>query len=286
MRGSYLFSTVLGLLVPGVWLAALAASPMTPGATAPQTVENRYDPLDRILDTYVREGLVYYRALKAERAGLDGFIRSLDVPAAVRATWPVADQQVFWVNGYNALVLRTVIDAYPIQGTASAYPAKSIRQIPGAFERAPHAIGGERLTLDQIEAKIASAFGDARLILALGRGALGSPRLRSEVYRADTLGAQLDAVVKECAERRRCATLDRAANTLTMTPLVGWQAAAFERTFPDTAGRWRTRSNIERAVLTMLMPHLFPSERDFLADDKFQMTYGPFDWTLNDLTGR
>jgi len=285
MRGSYLFSTVCGLLVPGVWLAILVASPMTPATVSPQTVEKRYDPLDQILDTHVREGLVYYRALKADRAPLDAFIRTLDVPDTARAAWPVAEQQAFWINGYNALVLRTVINAYPIQGPAAAYPSSSIRQIPGAFERVQHAIAGEALTLDQIETKIA-AFGDARLLLAQGRGAIGSPRLRSEAYRADRLEAQLSAVVKECADRRTCATIDRAANTLTMNPLMGWQAASFERTYPDTAGRWPTRSGIERAVLTMLLPHLLPGERDVIAGNTFEMKYGTFDWTLNDLTGR
>ena len=41
----------------------------------------------------------------------------------------------FWLNAYNALVLKTVVDHYPIPGASAGYPAKSIRQIPGAFER-------------------------------------------------------------------------------------------------------------------------------------------------------
>jgi hypothetical protein len=33
-------------------------------------------------------------------------------------------------------------------------------------------------------------------------------------------------------------------------------------------------------------PHVFPSERDFLAAGMFRMVYGQFDWRLNDLAGR
>ena len=44
-------------------------------------------------------------------------------------------QLAYWINAYNAFVLRTVIDDYPIRGRAADYPPNSIRQIPGAFER-------------------------------------------------------------------------------------------------------------------------------------------------------
>ena len=43
--------------------------------------------LDVVLDTYVREGLVYYRALRSERGRLDAYISNLDVPAASFERW-------------------------------------------------------------------------------------------------------------------------------------------------------------------------------------------------------
>ena len=46
--------------------------------TAPD-VELMHRPLDQMLDLYVRDGLVYYRALKTERARLDRYIASLNV---------------------------------------------------------------------------------------------------------------------------------------------------------------------------------------------------------------
>ena len=242
-------------------------------------------PLDRILDTYVRDGLVYYRALQIERAALDGYVASLNVPAKTLASWPAAAQQAFWVNAYNALVLRTVIDAYPIRGKAADFPPDSIRQIPGAFDRTTHRVGGESLTLDAIEAKIA-AFGDARLLLALGRGARGSPRLRSEAYRAERLDAQLDAVVKECATRAVCTHVDLASNTLLVTPVVGWHEAAFVKTFAAGGEMWANRAPVERAVAAMIYPHLFAREREALALNTFRVEYRAFDWSLNLLGSR
>ena len=95
----------------------------------------RRKTFDEFLDLYVRDGYVYYRALRSERSRFDAYVNSL---AGVQIDALSRDEQVaFWLNAYNALVLRTVIDHYPIQGRSPDYPPKSIRQIPGAFERLP-----------------------------------------------------------------------------------------------------------------------------------------------------
>src|SRR5581483_8249 len=73
-----------------------------------QESDARRGALDQILDLYVRDGFVYYRALKAERAKLDGYVNQL--AAAAPDQMPRNEQIAFWINAYNALVLRTVVD--------------------------------------------------------------------------------------------------------------------------------------------------------------------------------
>ena len=48
-------------------------------AAAAQTASRSalHRPLDEVLDLYVRDGLVYYRALKSDRRKLDAYIASL-----------------------------------------------------------------------------------------------------------------------------------------------------------------------------------------------------------------
>src|SRR5688572_8399069 len=70
-------------------------------------------PLDSILDTNVRDGLVYYRALQSGRAPLDRYVSSLNLPADTFASLSREAQMAFWVNAYNAVVLQTVINRYP-----------------------------------------------------------------------------------------------------------------------------------------------------------------------------
>jgi hypothetical protein len=262
------------LLAPVVALLLTTAAPAA----------DYYAPLDHVLDTYVREGNVYYRALESERRALDPFVHALAAPPEPVARMSDAARTAFWINAYNALVLRTVIDHYPIKGRAAEYPADSIRQIAGAFDKIAYDVAGERLTLDEIEAR-AIAAGGGRVVFALGRGAVGSGRLKSEAYRADRLDAQLESAVKEFVVRVACLKVDEGADTLTVSPLFSWRRDPIIATFQAGGGAWPGRSPIEQAIAALASPKLFPSERAYLAENRFQLKYGDFDWRLNDLTG-
>ena len=48
---------------------------------------------------------------------------------------------------------------------------------------------------------------------------------------------------------------------------------------------WANRSPIERAIVAMAYPHLLPSEKEVLEQNSFRMSFGEYDWRLNDLTG-
>ena len=240
---------------------------------------------DEILDTYVRDGLVYYRALKLERAKFDAYVGTL-AGASIESA-PRDEQLAFWLNAYNAIVLQTVIDHYPIAQRTSQYPPHSVRQVPGAFERLPHRVAGRTLTLDQIEQTVLPRFQDPRVYLALGRGSLGGGRLRSEAFAPGRLESQLKEVSEECLTRSECVHLDRDANKLTVSAIFSWREKDFVAAYADKAPEeYAARSPVERAVLAFIQPKLLTTERDFLARNQFQLAYRPYDWSLNDLTGR
>jgi hypothetical protein len=240
---------------------------------------------DQLLDLYVRGGDVYYRAMKSDRAKLDGYLNL--VAGASIDKLSREEQIAFWLNAYDALVLRTVIDHYPIQGKSAAYPAKSIRQIPGAFERLPHRVAGRTLTLDQIEQTVLTDFHDPRLYFAIGRGAIGSGRLRSEAFAPGRLEEQLTEVAAECVSRAQCIQVDREAGKVGASAIFSWRENEFAAKYADAApAAFASRSPIERAVIAFVMPKLLTTEKEFMAKNTFQVVYKPFDWTLNDLTGR
>ena len=250
-----------------------------------QEDDARRRAFDQLLDVNVRDGLVYYRALRASRGALDGYITALGSASLVGRSRE--ERMAFWVNAYNAIVLKTVIDHYPIAQRSKEYPARSIRQIPGAFERVTHRIAGRMLTLDQIEQTVLPEFGDPRLYLALGRGAMGSGRLRSEAYSAADLERQLTAMANECVTRAQCAEIDRSGGKVRVNAIFSWREPEFVAAYADKAPAvFSSRSPLERAVVAFLGGRLVTTEREFLEKNQFSVEFIPFDWTLNDLTGR
>jgi hypothetical protein len=240
---------------------------------------------DELLDLYVRDGEVYYHALKVQRGHLDAFVNQI---AGANIDRLSRDEKVaFWINAYNALVLRTVVDHYPILGKSASFPQKSIRQIPGAFERTAHRVAGRTLTLDQIEQTVLTEFNDPRIFLALGRGAEDGGRLRSEAYSGAKLETQLADAAAECINRQHCVHVDRQADKVVISPVFSWREKEFSSAFADKAPRaYASRSPIERAILAFVEPKLLTTEKEHLEKNTFTVEFGQFDWKLNDLTGR
>jgi len=276
-----------------VWLSVLSAPAVAlvrplEQQSGPSAVEGLHRPFDDILDLYVRDGLVYYLALRNERARFDRYVQSLgDVSAGTLSSWPRERQLAYWINAYNAFVLRTVIDHYPIRGKSAEYPANSLRQVPGAFERRTFRAGGRSVTLDAIEQDVVATFNDPRALLALSRGAQGGPRLKSEAFTAERLDAQLETMQSELVTRRELVFVDIANERLSVNPLFSWREEAFANGLAQHAADvYATRSPLERAVLALIEPLLVPNEREYLRNNTFRMAFHDFDWRLNDLTGR
>jgi len=274
---------LFAVLLSGLLLAPWSAPPVI---AVQGQVEPLHRPLDQILDLYVRDGLVYYRALKSERAKLDRYAASLNVAAGTYERWSRDEQAAFWLNAYNVFVLETVIDQYPIKGRTAAFPANSIRQIPGAFDRLKHRAAGRSVTLDEIEKTILPEFKDPRLYLALGRGAVGSGRLRSEAFSGDRLEKQLADVQLEFVGEQPMLKIDRSSGTVSVTPILSWREADFIAAYDKGAsGPYAQRSAIERAIIAFILPRVLPLERELLEKNEFRIVFHEFDWRLNDLTG-
>jgi len=263
----------------GIVLAAsgISAQQFTPAPGA----DPLHLPFDQILDVNVRDGLVYYRALKSDRGRLDRYVASLNVAPATYKGWSKEQQMAFWVNAYNAFVLVTVINHYPMHGT--------IRQIPGVFDKAPWHAAGRTVTLDQIEKTILPEFKDPRVYFALGRGAVGSGRLRSEAYTAERLEKQLAEARADVVNNRHMYRLDKLTGTLSVSPIFSWREAEFVAAFdkPDDPALkgMQQRSPIERAIIAFVTPNLLPSERELIQKNEFKVAFLEMDWRLNDLTG-
>ena len=107
-------------------------------------------PFDRVCREYVNElGLVDYTALKEHPEDLDEFLNEVAAvsPHSNLATFPGAREALaYWINAYNALMMKAVLQAYP---------TKSVHDIePDVFMTRSRVCGGEKLSLDDIETGI------------------------------------------------------------------------------------------------------------------------------------
>ena len=69
---------------------------------------------DTLLKKHVSTtGKVNYKNLKQDKAALEVYIKTLsdNVPAD---SWSKNDKFAYWINAYNALTLKTIVDNYPL----------------------------------------------------------------------------------------------------------------------------------------------------------------------------
>ena len=98
---------------------------------------------------------------------------------------------------------------------------------------------------------------------------------------------QLAEAADECPTRAQCVRLERESGKLHASSIFSWREKEFVAAYADKAPAvFASRSPIERAIVAYILPKMLPSEKEYLEKNSFQVVYEPFDWTLNDLTGR
>src|SRR5262249_38666689 len=125
----------------------------------------------------------YAQVTPIDRESLNAYIARLS--ALLVSKYARAEQLAYWINLYNALTVRLVLDHYPVA---------SIRDIdisPGLFADGPWdkdliTVEGKRITLNDIEHRILRPiWNDPRLHYALNCAALGCPNLQPTAFTSD-----------------------------------------------------------------------------------------------------
>lgn len=243
-----------------------------------------FDPTQSVfgelLNRHVRDGRVDYAALKRERGALETYLReiaAIDAPTVAR--WTRAEQLAYWLNAYNAFVLATIVDHYPIQRgswVGIAFPANSIWQIPGAFKEQRFSAGGRRVSLDDIEhAIIRPGFHEPRVHMALVCAARSCPDLRSEPYRAADLEAQLDDQTRRfIADSRKGVRFDVSGTEVHLSRIFKWFAEDFAM-----LGVGEPAAGVLEFVARYSVE---PARAAALRSGKLHLRYLDYDWTLNE----
>ncbi len=164
-----------------------------------------------------------------------------------------SNYQAFWINAYNLSVIKGIVDNYP---TNSPLDNK------GFFDKTTYSLAGKNITLNDIEHTLLRAqFNDARFHFVLVCGAVGCPPLINDAYLPNTLNKQLEEQTKK-AINSSFLKVNTKKKRVEASQIMEWYKADFTmngETEIDFINKYRTEK----------------------LDNKFKLSYFPYDWTIN-----
>ncbi|MBE0502004.1 MAG: DUF547 domain-containing protein [Desulfuromonadales bacterium] len=207
---------------------------------------------------------VRYAAVTSEdKKRLAGYLDSLQGTAV--STLNRQEQKAYWINLYNALTVKTIIDHYPV---------KSIRDIdisPGWFSDGPWdarllTIEGEKLSLNDIEHRILRPiWQDNRVHYAVNCASLGCPNLQSEPFTVETLEELLDRSASDYINHPRGMKVE--GDKAILSSIYNW----FQVDFGGNA----------EGVRQHLLKYAEADRAEYLKTGKVIFSYD-YDWGLNE----
>ena len=160
---------------------------------------------------------------QGDRKSLDAYIQQLQQVEVTKLNR--SGQKAYWINLYNALTVKVVLDHYPV---------KSIRDIkisPGLFSSGPWGaklvtIQGQQVSLDDIEHRILRPlWKDNRVHYAVDCASLGCPNLQPDAYKAENTEALLEKGAREYVNNPRGVRME--GDRLRLSSIYDWFQADF-----------------------------------------------------------
>ena len=223
---------------------------------------------DRLLESYIRpdaEGLnrfAYGEVTPADKAVLEDYIAMLSETRI--SGFGRAEQMAYWINLYNALTVKVILDHYPVE---------SIRDIdtsPGWFSDGPWGeelvtVEGEAITLDDIEHRILRPiWRDPRIHYAVNCASVGCPNLQQQAFTGENAEALLDAGARAYINSPRGIQVEDGA--LQVSSIYVW----FAEDFGDS----------DEAIIQHLKRYADPPLAEILERAK-EIDSHDYDWRLN-----
>jgi hypothetical protein len=237
--------------------------------------EARVDHIDHsawqdILDRYIAPdaagvNLVDYEALAADAgdagklAGYLDYLESLDPRGYKRA-----EQMAYWINFYNALTVKVVLDAYPVDTIRDIH--EGVVPYTGPWDDVHARVAGEDLTLNHMEHGILRPiWQDERIHYAVNCAAYGCPHLLATAFTADNTEALLDAGARDYVNNPRGVDIVD-EDFIVVSSIYDW----YTEDFGDT----------EESVREHLIEHAEDDLASFLEGFEGFIEYD-YDWSLN-----
>jgi len=160
--------------------------------TLSPATEPEWAGYEHLLQNYVHPGekndtalnLVDYQALAVDKAWASLLTRLADFDPKQLAS--SEEKLAFWINAYNILAIKVVLDHWPLQSIRDAGSFFS-----PVWKEPAGIVGGEMRSLNEVEHQILRPMGEPRIHFAIVCASVSCPDLKTTPYRAATLNRQL-----------------------------------------------------------------------------------------------
>lgn len=218
---AHLALAVIPLIACFVSAAALTPIPTGASIASDGSATISHKQFNRVLKAVVEGESVDYLTLRTEHwAALNVY---LDEMAAIEVDrLPRADQLAYYINLYNATMLKVVAERHTETYRVSDDEFK-------VFEEPLVRLKSGRVSLNHLENKIIRPqFNDARIHAAVNCAAASCPPLRAEAYLGNKLDQQLDEQMRAFVNDRSRNPISRDGKTIRVSKIFEWYAVDFD----------------------------------------------------------
>lgn len=139
-----------------------------------------FEEANTFFTTYAEHNAVKYQELYHRPKGLLSLVQQIETTTL--ADLSPEEQKAFYINAYNLLVIKTVIDHYPIA---------SPNEVVEFWDGVTYSVGGTMYTLESLETYVLQKYKDPRLHFALSNGSMACAPIANFAYQPTELEEQL-----------------------------------------------------------------------------------------------
>ncbi len=276
---------VLGTLVLLLWLNR-------PERVVPERDENAslpaagfpHERFERLLTRFVAaDGYVDYASWHADadaRSELRAYLSAVAAfsPTATPERFPgPRDALAYWLYAYNAWVICSVLDKWPIASVTDVRAPLEIVRGFGFFYRRRFPFGGEDLSLYHVENEIIrKQYRDPRIHFVLNCGSESCPALRPELPTGEELERFLERSTNEFVSDPKHVKIDHDARRIRLSAIFRMYKGDF---VDDLRAQGLPSDRGPVAWVEAVAPNAVREELSRARD--YVVEYKDFDWAIN-----
>ena len=221
------------------------------GAINAQDLTSFFTTADTFFKTYVKDGLVDYKAINNNPDQLN---QLLDLANTITVNKEQeAAYKAFWINVYNLAVIDGIVQNYPVDSPLT---------INGFFDKQTVKAAGKEITLNEIEHTLlrGNFNNEPRFHFVLVCAGIGCPPLINEAYFPETLDKQL---------QRQTSIAVNNPNFIKVKGKKVLLSQIFE---------WYKEDFVKNGQTYISFLNQFRKEK---LNEKMKVSFYPYDWTLN-----